>query len=191
MGSKRKSRIYAMQALFAYELGQKHTEELLSLSWVTPTALERLGADLQLFTRTIIQGTIEHKEEIDNLLTRHLEHWDFSRIGEVDRAILRVIVYEHLHIPTTPKEVLLQEAVGLASEYGTDNSYKFVNGVLHTMLMGTATTASSKGKVTLKRPQSAPNTTQSSASNKSGAKKPVVKPVAKKPVAKSVSKPRN
>ncbi len=136
MGAKRKSRIYAMQALFAYELGQKNLDELLTLSWVAEEPLQRLGEDLQLFTRTLIRGTVEHTEELDTLLKKHLANWDFRRIGEIDRAVLRIALYEHIYISTTPKEVLLKEAVGLAREYGTDNSYKFVNGVLHAIIKG-------------------------------------------------------
>ncbi len=136
MGAKRKSRIYAMQALFAYEVGSNSVDELLSLFWVPEESRERLGADLTLFTRTLIQGTIEHLSEIDENLKSHLANWNFDRIGQIDKAILRISLYEFNHITTTPHEVLIHEAVGLAKEYGTDNSYKFINGILHSIVKG-------------------------------------------------------
>ncbi len=154
MGSKRKSRIYAMQALYAYELGQNTVEELLTLSWVAPDALERLGEDLQLFTRMLIQGTIEQQSDLDARIKEHLDNWDFRRIGEIDKAVLRLAMYEYTAIKTTPKEVIIKEAVGLVKEYGTDNSYKFVNGVLHNAMgLGPKELEEeSPKKITLKRP---------------------------------------
>jgi N utilization substance protein B len=67
---------------------------------------------------------------VDGAIKRHLEHWDFSRLNKVDQAILRVSVYCLLYQPSIPASVTIDEAIDIAKEYGTDDSYRFINGVL-------------------------------------------------------------
>ena len=82
------------------------------------------------FFRKIVQGTVEHQEEIDALITHHLRGWTLARLAGVDRAILRLATYEIQFRKDIPLGVSLNEAVELAKIYGTDDSPKFINGVL-------------------------------------------------------------
>ncbi len=67
---------------------------------------------------------------IDEKIKEHLEHWDFSRLSRVDLAILRMSVFCLLYQPDIPATVTIDEAIDIAREFGTDDSYRFINGVL-------------------------------------------------------------
>ena len=82
------------------------------------------------FARLIAWGTIQNLTEIDEQIKTQLEHWDFSRLNKVDQALLRIGVYSLLFQKDIPASVTIDEAVDISKEYGTDESYRFVNGVL-------------------------------------------------------------
>ena len=78
-------------------------------------------------------GVDDHRPEIDALLTKHAKGWALDRMPAVDRALLRLATYELLHHPEVPVAVVISEAVELASQFSTDDSSRFVNGVLSTI----------------------------------------------------------
>lgn len=82
------------------------------------------------FTKQIVQGVIDEIEEIDQIISSHLENWTFNRIASVEKAILRIATYEMTYMEDIPVGVSINEAVELAHMYGDDKSGKFVNGVL-------------------------------------------------------------
>jgi len=82
------------------------------------------------FGRLIARGTIENLSEVDRNITPPLEHWDFSRLNKVDQAILRISVYSLLFQKDIPASVTIDEAVDISKDFGTDDSYRFINGVL-------------------------------------------------------------
>lgn len=92
--------------------------------------LSRLSSESLDFGRLLITGTIENIGAIDQAIKDHLEHWDFSRLGRVDLAILRISVYCLFYQKDIPATVTIDEAVDISKEFGTDDSYRFVNGVL-------------------------------------------------------------
>ncbi|KAM9862419.1 transcription antitermination factor NusB [Leucobacter sp. BZR 635] len=83
-----------------------------------------------LYAREIVDGVTDHREEIDDLIASYAQGWTIDRMPNVDRAILRIASWEMLHNPEVPAPVAINEAVGLAKEYSTDDSSRFVNGVL-------------------------------------------------------------
>ncbi|GAA1319416.1 transcription antitermination factor NusB [Leucobacter albus] len=83
-----------------------------------------------LYAREIVDGVTDHREEIDELIASYAQGWTIERMPNVDRAILRIASWEMLHNPEVPAPVAINEAVGLAKEYSTDDSSRFVNGVL-------------------------------------------------------------
>ena len=87
------------------------------------------------YIESSVKGTRAHLEEIDALITTHLkEGWQLSRIMAADRNILRLAVYEMKFVePTLPKNIVINEAVELAKKYGTDDSSRFVNGILESI----------------------------------------------------------
>ena len=130
MGKRRKGRILAFQALFAWETADNKDEALKSLldfSW------SEKGDINDPFPRLLTAGTVENINAVDDMIRRHLVNWDFSRVNNADKALLRLGVYELL-FRITPPRVAIDEAVDIAREYGTDDSYRFVNGVLDGIL---------------------------------------------------------
>lgn len=93
-------------------------------------------APLQPYTAAVARGVGEHAAHIDDLISSHLQGWTLDRLPAVDRAILRVAVWELLYADDVPEPVAVDEAVQLAKELSTDDSPSFVNGVLgHVMLV--------------------------------------------------------
>ena len=133
MASRRKARIHAMQALFSWDISGTPLEELLAFQWVPertePDAREKREQTLA-FSRLLVSGTIEHLEEVDQAIEAHLEHWKLERLAKVDLAILRLSAYSLLYQRDVPASVTIDEAIDLAKEFGSRDSYRFVNGVL-------------------------------------------------------------
>jgi len=93
-------------------------------------------ASLHPYTVAVARGVSEHLPHIDELISSHLQGWTLDRLPAVDRAILRVAVWELLYADDVPEPVAVDEAVQLAKELSTDDSPGFVNGVLgHVMLV--------------------------------------------------------
>ncbi len=83
-----------------------------------------------LYAREIVDGVADHRDEIDELIAGYAQGWTLERMPNVDRALLRLTAWEILHNPEVPTAVAIDEAVELAKEYSTDDSARFVNGVL-------------------------------------------------------------
>lgn len=92
---------------------------------------------LNPYTVTVAQGVTRHAEHIDDLIATHLQGWTLERLPAVDRAILRVAVWELLHADDVPEPVAVDEAVELAKNLSTDESPGFVNGVLGQVMLVT------------------------------------------------------
>ncbi|MBS3788914.1 transcription antitermination factor NusB [Candidatus Bipolaricaulota bacterium] len=82
------------------------------------------------FIEDIYRGTLNKKEEIDELISSFAVGWKVERLAFLDRNILRMAIYELLYYEATPPEVVMNEAIELSKEYGTDNAPKFINGIL-------------------------------------------------------------
>jgi N utilization substance protein B len=92
---------------------------------------------LNPYTIAVARGVGEHAAHIDDLIASHLQGWTLERLPAVDRAILRVAVWELLHAEDVPEPVAVDEAVELAKELSTDDSPGFVNGVLGQVMLVT------------------------------------------------------
>ncbi len=130
--TRRKSRIIAFQAVYSWDVGKISVDDLLKFEWVeeiTPEDEPNLA-----FSRLLIAGTIENIDEIDAAIKSHLSpKWDFNRLNKVSLAILRISIFCLFHQRDTHSSIVIDEAVGIAKEYGADDSYKFINGLLDTV----------------------------------------------------------
>ena len=86
------------------------------------------------YARTLVEGTLEHREEIDRLIRDQADNWRLERMPAVDRNILRLAVFEMLHQRDVPKLVVVDEAIELAKRFGSEQSGRFVNGLLDGLL---------------------------------------------------------
>jgi N utilization substance protein B len=87
------------------------------------------------FIRELVLGTELHKEEIDRLLVEYLKGWQMDRLSRVDKEVLRLAVYEMIYCGDVPAKVVVNEAIELAKHFGTEDSGRFVNGVLGKMIV--------------------------------------------------------
>jgi N utilization substance protein B len=130
MGPRRKGRILAVQSLFAWDFSHAAVEDLILFSWAQEQDGGPLDETARDFACLLIAGTIENIESVDAEISKCLEHWDFSRLNRIDLAILRMSVFSFLFMKDIPASVVIDEAVDISKEFGTDDSYRFVNGVL-------------------------------------------------------------
>ena len=128
--SRRKGRIIAFQGLYSMEIGGNPLEDVLKLAWADSDKGEPIDEESGAFARMLIAGTVEHKAEIDELIEKHLSGWEFNRVNKVSLAILRMSVYSLCYQKDIPSTIVIDEAVGIAKEYGQDEAFKFVNAVL-------------------------------------------------------------
>jgi N utilization substance protein B len=130
MASRRKGRILAFQALYCWESVRIPPADLMEFSWLESgkrSALEDGTAD---FSRLLIAGTIENIKAIDRMIKSHLQNWDISRLNRVDLAILRMSTYTLMFQTDVSPSIVIDEAIGISREFGTDESFRFINGVL-------------------------------------------------------------
>ncbi|WP_246944596.1 transcription antitermination factor NusB [Bacillus pinisoli] len=120
--NRRQAREKALQVLFHLDLNEQEPQIAIS------NVLEEEATDS--FLEELVFGTTSHKEEIDTIIKGNLENWTIERIGNVDRAILRIAIYEMKFASSIPTNVSMNEAIELAKTFGDDDSSKFINSVL-------------------------------------------------------------
>jgi len=130
MASRRKGRILAFQALYFWESNRVPIEELSRFDWLEEEKLKKLDESMAAFSRIIIAGTIENINDIDKTIKEHLVNWDISRLNKVDLAIIRISAFSLMYQNDFPPSIIIDEAIGICMEYGVDDSFKFINGVL-------------------------------------------------------------
>ena len=130
MSSRRKSREFAMQMLYQWELGGNTPEQ------VGATFFDERKADGEIasFARELFRGAVNNIEQLDLLIREHSENWRLERMAAVDRSILRAAVYELLHCPETPPHAVINEALEIARRFSGEGSVEFVNGILDAIL---------------------------------------------------------
>jgi len=119
------------------ETRREARERALSLCYELDVRAERLAdllADLPVppdeYAVTLARGVEQHRDELDALIGKFSDHWTPDRMPVIDRNLLRMATYELAHQPDVPSAVAINEAVALAKQYSTDDSGRFVNGVL-------------------------------------------------------------
>ena len=119
------SRIAAMQALF--EVERRETDAVESLQ----RNIKELGEVDEGFALTLLEGVEQRKDELVKDLEKHAPGWTYERMDPIARCILLIGAFELLHAGDAPPAVIMDEAIDIAKEYGTDECGKFVNGVLN------------------------------------------------------------
>jgi N utilization substance protein B len=126
LGKRRKSREIAIQILYQLEVNHTDIETAVQAFW----KIYKPSDDLKEFLTQILNGVIEHRAEIDQILSKTSDHWSLHRMDLVDRSILREAIFEMLYCPDIPAKVTIDEAVELAKLFGTHQSSSFINGIL-------------------------------------------------------------
>jgi N utilization substance protein B len=128
MGKRREGREVALQLLFHWDLNvrQSLSGTELDLFWEFRPALQ----EVRTFATNLLNGVIAQQATIDEKITKYTANYELRRISAVDRNILRMAIYEMLYAEDVPPIVAINEAIDIAKKFGTDESGKFVNGVL-------------------------------------------------------------
>jgi len=127
MASRRRARQRALQILFLWDARGQPVDEAIDAYYDALYSEEKPERDP--FVADLVRGTVEHSAAVDNLISKHAEHWRIERMPAVDRNILRLAAYEIMH-GHTPAAVAIDEALELARKYSNEESVQFVNGVL-------------------------------------------------------------
>jgi N utilization substance protein B len=130
VSSRRKGRILAFQALYCWEASRLPVEELLEFDWLDADKKASLDSGIADFSRLLIAGTIENIKAVDSMIRRHLLNWDIKRLNRVDLAILRISTYTMMFQQDMSPTIVIDEAIGISREFGADDSFRFINGVL-------------------------------------------------------------
>ena len=130
MKVRHQARIAALQALFEIDCAHHNPEAVIERR-LHDVLLPEVGAH---FSRDLVQGVSQEREQLDLLIGRYAPEWPVDQIAIIDRNILRMAIYEILMLDDTPIKVAINEAVELAKEFGSDSAGRFVNGVLGSLV---------------------------------------------------------
>jgi N utilization substance protein B len=127
MKPRRQAREIALQALYLIDVSGIPEEVALLTQEEALNSLNEKDAD---FARDLVMGARRFLVAIDEKITEAAIHWKIERMTAIDRNILRLSAYELLYVPDTPPSVAIDEAIEIAREFSTDESSRFVNGIL-------------------------------------------------------------
>ena len=154
MRPRREAREKTIQFLFQHDLNPpQNLEEALNRFWTSQNTPSAPSADesstvaapevesevegpsteasaARLFADPLITGVLEHRDEIDGVIKKHARNWNIDRMAVVDRNVLRLAIYEMLHRDDIPPVVSINEAVDISKRFSTEDSGRFVNGIL-------------------------------------------------------------
>ena len=128
-------RIVALQTLYEYEFRIRSDDKTADIQEILLKNIEPYDGSLgdKDFVHGLVDGVFKHLQDLDEKIQPMAPEWPLDQISAIDRNILRIGVYELVHCKdTVPPKVAINEAVELAKAFGSDNSSKFVNGVLGT-----------------------------------------------------------
>ena len=125
MATRQQARMAVVSLLYAYDLGNgntpQHTQEILEE--------KKIRNKQKDFALELYEGVMENLKSVDEAIVTHLKEWDFERLGSIERATLRLASYEILY-GSLDSAVVINEAVEITKAFGTEQSPKFINGVL-------------------------------------------------------------
>jgi len=151
-GKRRTAREMALQMLYQSDLGGSSLPQIFATFDISdylaarrtrsrPAASDDGEARRQRevkeafrYAKSLVSGTLEHREEIDDLIRAQADNWRLERMPAVDRNILRLAIFEMLYERDVPKLVIVDEAIELAKRFGSEQSGRFVNGLLDGLL---------------------------------------------------------
>ncbi|MFM8716484.1 MAG: transcription antitermination factor NusB [Spartobacteria bacterium] len=126
MGVRRDAREAAVQYLYQREMQGDQSDQALEEFY----EMRGLSPSGRRFCDELLQGWMQHREEIDEVIAKNARNFEFHRLSAVDRNVLRIACHEILFRSDIPAPVAINEAIEIAKKYSTEDSGKFVNGVL-------------------------------------------------------------
>lgn len=133
MSSRRRAREQALKVLYSVTIGSREPSDALD-----EVVGEDADGEQRAFVKELTFGTLEYAEQADLIVAPLLEGWALDRLPTIDRLLLEMATFEILCRPQTPPAVAINEAVALAKRFSTEDSGRFVNGVLSAVVSGRA-----------------------------------------------------
>ncbi len=130
MTNRREAREYIVQLLFQMDMNPAPPDEVFEEFWVDKNAHTRTRD----FVETTVQGVLAELSRIDGIIQKYAMNWEINRMGIVDRNVMRMAIYEMDRYPDIPPVVSVNEAVDLAKYFSSNESSRFVNGILDRVL---------------------------------------------------------
>jgi N utilization substance protein B len=127
MGTRRKSRELCLQMLFQWDMGKQAPDHVRKTFWAERAEID---AETRGFADDLFNLAIARHQEIDGLIQKHAQNWRMERMAAVDRNVLRTGVAEFLGFRSTPRPVVINEALEIARRFSAPESVQFINGVL-------------------------------------------------------------
>ncbi|MBD3615958.1 MAG: transcription antitermination factor NusB [Gracilimonas sp.] len=132
MINRRQVRETVLKAIYALQLGKDSTQH------VTDTIIKKAEfakeKDLRRFAEKLFFNTVEHEEELDEVISKHIKNWDIQRLALIDRLVLKMALCEFIYFEEIPTKVSINEAIEIAKRYSTAKSGRFINGILDAAL---------------------------------------------------------
>lgn len=137
MSLRHKSREFALQMLFEWDMTRREPARVEKQFWKSARASE----STRKFANELFEGVVAEAGSIDGVMEKHVENWRIDRLAAVDRSILRLAIHE-LRTGTAPPKVVIDEALELAKKFSSAESPAFLNGILDTAFKNLETKAS-------------------------------------------------
>lgn len=129
MSNRRKSREFALQALFGIDITEEYDHETVE----AVCRMLNVPETLQPYFFDVVKGVSTHYKGIDQCIGDTSSNWKLSRMSPVDRNIIRIAAYEILYKDDIPPKVAINEAIEIGKKFGTEKSGSFINGILDTL----------------------------------------------------------
>jgi len=126
MGSRRKSRQFALELLYAYELSKDGFDNFRLSFWEDKKVSDRVKE----YSEKIVDGVLLEIKKFDEIIQSKLNNWKIMRISTIDRNVIRIAVFEFFNEEDIPNPVVINEAIEISKRFGDSDSGHFVNGVL-------------------------------------------------------------
>ncbi len=136
MSTRHRAREVALQILYRYDMNYTTAGDTIPSGPRLADDIRRhfdhfqVVPPLREFAAELVAGTLQHTAELDALIEKYATNWKVSRMALIDRNLLRMALYELIHITDTPESVVIDEAVELAKQFGEPDTSGFINGVL-------------------------------------------------------------
>ncbi|HYW36308.1 MAG TPA: transcription antitermination factor NusB [Balneolaceae bacterium] len=131
MVQRREARQLVIQAVYAEDLSGSDSNQLFNTIIKPHFSGDRKNYS---FAERLFFQTVNHKDELDQIIQNHIKNWRLGRLAVVDKIVLRVAICEFLYFEEIPTKVTINEAIEIAKDYSTSNSGKFINGILDAAL---------------------------------------------------------
>jgi N utilization substance protein B len=128
LSRRRLARERVLQVIYSHQMNDRDTDELF-FEMIQSDAL--LNEQSREFARQLVRNYNVHKNDLNEIITKHLAHWDVSRVALIDKILIQIGILEFKYFPEVPPKATINELIEIAKDFSTDDSGKFINGILH------------------------------------------------------------